>query len=294
MAIILWPPSVALWLFTTSAEAAPSRAWRDAIVSTFIPWRSKDHTTATKVEDMMRARVAGLQEKHPWSAHSRELTCASHHVAAVATTPLELHRHGLPRCRAYRHVVNLGIGKSGTSSVNQFFQALGYQPCPSEYLLLLRARCERKPLLEFATQRCTLHSEMNSIHANQSFLPTLTDLLEIDSWMTPLRTLFVLPVRTPASWLASVRAWTDLRQRFSQKPIPGLRHGEDDAELLRWYIDTNEWLKFMFRRRSNFVVLNLSLGAVAAHTALQRACGASRDRYTLGRANRNARSHSAD
>jgi hypothetical protein len=301
VAIVLWIPGAflaLLWfafgseMFSTARISTPPLSARRAFPLGTVRRNSSAKDTLIQGREQFRAKQAvDQQAKHPWSAHSRERMCAAPGVAKVRTEPMQLYGRGGPRCGHYQHIFDLGIGKSGTTSVNHFFFALGYNLCKSEYLLLMRAGCDQKALMEYAVQQCSLHTEMNSMYGEWSFMPIWSDLLNFAKSMTPLRTLFVLPVRTPSSWLASVKAWSDLRLRFTYRKVPGLQNGgSDDAELMRWYHDSNELFRFLFRDREDFIFLNMS-SAGEAQAALQRKCGTN---ITLVRANHNKASRSSD
>ena len=57
-------------------------------------------------------------------------------------------------CRNYEYVINVGMSKTGTSSVAAYFRGLGYSLCPNYLELMRTAEQKHLPLLTHVLDAC--------------------------------------------------------------------------------------------------------------------------------------------
>ena len=181
-------------------------------------------------------------------------------------------RPGGRRCANFQYVLQLGIGKSGTSSTVAWLDRLGgYVNCehalPKTFVwpLMRRARAEGLPVLHYVVQSCSLLGEIMAVTGDENAIaPQLSELPQLMAYMRPLRTLFVLNVREEHDWLRSVDCWptpfAPLRSRFTTSCFSGLPCGVGarDEDMLNWYRGANEYIMWSFRHATDFVVVNVS------------------------------------
>ena len=197
-------------------------------------------------------------------------------------------------CADYEHVVQIGLGKSGTTTVAAFFASLGYNTTCYDARQIAEALDAGEPPMARTRRACAgsgggfFVKELAAVyHERDNFQFQLTHLSPIRREMGP-RTLFVHCERNRTAWVRSAVAWGDLRQRLAVRDVEGLPpgRGRTEEELARWYAGTNAYLQFAFRWRPNYVRVNVddrdSLAALAA------LCGA--DGYNFTALNRNPRS----
>ena len=197
-------------------------------------------------------------------------------------------------CADYEHVVQIGLGKSGTTTVSAFFESLGYNTTCYVARQIADALDAGESPMARTRRACAGSSggffvrELAAVyHKRDNFQFQLTHLSPIRREMGP-HTLFVHCERNQSAWLRSVMAWGNLRQRLAVRDVEGLPvgRGQSQDELALWYAGTNAYLQFAFRWRPNYVRVNVdepgSLAALAAR------CGA--DGYNFTRRNANPRS----
>ena len=172
-------------------------------------------------------------------------------------------------CANFSYVVQLGMPKTGTSSTYFYFNQLGYTPCDDDgrfagktnlFELMSLALQQGKPVLSLAVQNCTNFGEIVSVYGNRNIVPQLDHLPALKAYMTPLKTLFVLNVRSERSWLRSVDKWSNLRQRLVAKDLEGKPAGigRRAEDLLAWYRGVSSYVQWSFRHRRDFIVVNVS------------------------------------
>lgn len=202
-------------------------------------------------------------------------------------------------CAHFQHIVQLGMGKSGTTAVGHFFEDLGYRPCSNmTWRTLRRAADAGRPLFEEEAVSCSLHVEIATfMDGKENFVPQLTHATQMLTEMVPRHTLFVLVERAAASWTASVRAWNNLATRIATRQTPGYPPGArpTDHELAEWYRGFNTAVHFFFHGRPNYVHVNMS-EPNTTEALLRRTCKLNETHRgaSLKRANVNGRSKAAD
>jgi len=203
-------------------------------------------------------------------------------------------------CADYEHVVQIGLGKTGTTTVRAFFANLGYNATCT--LPAVRQIAESlafgEPPMERTKRACAAGSggsgggffvqELTGVYfPTDNFQFQLTHMAPIRREMGP-NTLFVHCERNATRWLRSATAWGDLRRRLTVRDVEGLPPGRGAAndEMVDWYAGVNAYLRFAFRWRPNYAHVDVddprSLRALAAR------CGAAD--YRFGRLNANPRS----
>jgi len=197
-------------------------------------------------------------------------------------------------CAGYEHVVQVGLGKSGTTTVSAFFASLGYNTTCYVARQIAEALDAGEPPMARTRRACAgsgggfFVQELAAVyHKHDNFQFQLTHMAPIRREMGP-RTLFVHCERNLSAWVRSAVAWGDLRQRLAARDVEGLPvgHGQSADELALWYAGVNAYLQFAFRWRPNYVRVNVdeprSLAALAAR------CGA--EGYHFKKRNSNPRS----
>ena len=191
-------------------------------------------------------------------------------------------------CRNYTGIVQVGFGKSGTTTVADFFVELGYNAtCGFQMTAVLAAaledRRQQQQQRPFETVRrlCPRFyiSELSRVYfPNENIHLQLTDMSALRRAADPADTLFVHCQRTTADWVRSVRAWGSLNQRLTVRDIEGLPpgHGGSAEELARWYDAANAYLAFAFAYRTNYVHVQTDSNASLAD--LSEFCGRGRGR----------------
>ena len=181
------------------------------------------------------------------------------------------------RCANYDEVFQLGLGKSGTTTIQKFFDdRYGYNStCGAELTVLIQSEIgARRPLLEEARARCPHFyvSELMRVYfPTENIALQLTDLHALR--VAAPRALFVHGARNVTKWVSSVARWNSLQARLTQRDLPGLPRGigRTSEELLTWYNRVNEHIAFMFAHRRNYVHVNVD--DLASLRAVERFCG---------------------
>jgi len=196
-------------------------------------------------------------------------------------------------CANYEHVVQIGLGKTGTTTVRAFFESLGYNATCAHRSVrqIAEALALGEPPMERTKRACARSSggffvqELTGVYfPTDNFQFQLTHMAPIRREMGP-NTLFVHCERDASRWLRSATAWGDLRQRLTARDVEGLPPGRGAAtdELLEWYAGVNAYLRFAFRWRPNYAHVDVddprSLRALAAR------CGAAGYRFSALNAN---------
>ena len=198
-------------------------------------------------------------------------------------------------CANYEHVVQIGLGKTGTTTIRAFFASLGYNAtCPAVRQIAGALAAGEPPMAR--TKRACAGSdggffvqELSGVYfPDDNFQFQLTHMAPIRREMGP-NTLFVHCERSATKWLRSATAWGDLRRRLTVRDVEGLPPGRGGAthELADWYEGVNAYLRFAFRWRPNYARVDvddpLSLQALAAR------CGAAN--YNFSKLNANPKSN---
>jgi len=203
---------------------------------------------------------------------------------------------GRMQCRTYVGVVQIGFGKSGTTTVAEFFTELGYNAtCGFQMTTVLATALEERRQQPFdeVERLCPRFyiSELSRVYfPHESLQLQLTDMSALRRAAHPEDVLFVHCQRTTADWVRSVRAWGSLNQRLTVRDLEGLPPGRGGTaqELARWYDAANAYLAFAFAHRSNYVHVRTDSNASLAN--LSTFCGRGRDRV-FPVLNRNRRAH---
>lgn len=181
-------------------------------------------------------------------------------------------------CTSYDHVVQIGLGKSGTSTIAAFFKHLGYNDS-----CFYRSDVATHPVfpLEAAVERCPhmYVGELAAVYFPQdNFQLQLTHMRTIQTRMR--NTLFVHCQRNTTKWTQSVLHWNTLAQRYTQRDMPGLPagYGGRRGELADWYDGVNAFLRFSFRHTRNYV--NVDVDNLGSLQALASRCNVSN--YSFG------------
>ena len=181
------------------------------------------------------------------------------------------------RCAGYGEVFQVGLGKSGTSTVEKFFtDRFDYNAtCGNELTTLIQEEANaRRPLLDAARAQCPHFyiSELSRVYfKNDSIALQLTHLntLRVEA----PEGLFVHCARNTTKWLSSVARWNNLQERLAQRDLPGLPRGVGRSweELREWYDGVNAHVAFVFAHRPNYVRVNVD--EHASLRALELFCG---------------------
>ena len=180
------------------------------------------------------------------------------------------------RCARYDSVVQIGFGKSGTTTVNKFFTEDQYdynascfhvaqivESLASDYTRPMRVTRERCPRF-YVSELAAMYFPTDNYQFQLTHMPSIQRELGA-------QTLFVHCRRNTSMWVASVRKWNTLAHRYTIRDVVGLPvgRGRRDAELERWYDAANAYLEFVFDHRANYVQVN-----VDDRETLQRLSGA--------------------
>ena len=229
------------------------------------------------------------------------LTLASLAVPAPHA-PTALADGGQPRVIDGGHpVINLGLPKSGSSSVADFFQCVGlrtsHHGCKTSDTENLGpcGICAKRndetghPLLLGCGEydvwaQMDVDGEIGRQEGQmECFLPQVTRLSELHE-QSP-NALFVLPTRPADHWVASVNNWKDLHKRLFQCGLPGLNlvdnpsdEAQDDLLKQFYFNHTLSVREFMATQSSAFIEFDIEekeelVGAqLADATGLSASC----------------------
>jgi hypothetical protein len=196
------------------------------------------------------------------------------------------------RCGTFENVVQVGLGKSGTTTVNYFFtKHLSYnQSCAN--LDQMRASLDESGGERPMTRTLALCPHFYISELARMYFPQDNDQFQL-THMSAIRrqlgasTLFVHCQRNTSRWVQSAQAWGNLRQRLTTRDMDGLPAGRGgtSTELGEWYEGVNAYLRFAFRWRSNYVRVNVD--NVDSLQALFSVCGLSPNSYDFGHENAN-------
>ena len=198
------------------------------------------------------------------------------------------------RCSGYDEVFQVGLGKSGTTTIEKFFaDRYDYNvTCGHDLSVLIQDEANaRRPLLDAARAHCP-HFYISEL--SRVYFPKDSIALQL-THMNALRLeapagLFVHCARNTTKWLSSVARWSNLRERLANRDLPGLPRGVGwkDEELREWYDGVNAHVAFTFAHRRNYVRVNVD--DPASLRALERFCGSTPDpSYHWGPQNVNRR-----
>ena len=197
------------------------------------------------------------------------------------------------RCADYDEVFQLGLGKSGTTTIQKFFvDRYDYNTtCGSELTVFIQNEIDaHRPLLDAARARCPhfyVSEPMRVYFPTESIALQLTDLHALR--VAAPRALFVHGVRNTTKWISSVARWNSLQARLTQRDLPGLPRGigRTSEELSTWYDGVNAHIAFLFAHRRNYV--RVDVDDLASLRALERACGGYNQSYNWVPQNVNTR-----
>ncbi len=188
------------------------------------------------------------------------------------------------RCAGYDEVFQIGLGKSGTTTIQTFFTArYDYNAtCGNALTVLIQNEINaRQPLLDAARAVCP-HFYVSELL--RVYFPSETIALQLTD-MHALRVaapgaLFVHCARNTDKWLSSVARWYTLQSRLAQRDLPGLPRGVGWTleELRPWYDGVNDYLAFTFAHRRNYVRVNVD--DPDSLSALESFCGGYNQSYT--------------
>ena len=169
----------------------------------------------------------------------------------------------LALCSSYDAVVEVGFGKSGTSSTADFFKRLGYGHCNGR-LLMSTAVSQGRPILFHVLRNCTppfFIGELAGIYFdNENVQFQLTHLHFIYVGFKHAmgrRVLYVQTHRNALEWYNSVNSWNNLKARFTVRDIDGLPAGvgASPTDLIAWYVGANRYLSWFFHHEPNHVAV---------------------------------------
>tara|TARA_B100001057_G_scaffold192712_1_gene193643 strand:- start:3824 stop:4510 length:687 start_codon:yes stop_codon:yes gene_type:complete len=180
------------------------------------------------------------------------------------------------RCAGYDEVFQLGLGKSGTTTVKKYFSdTYDYNvTCGDKLTALIQAEANaRRPLLDAARALCPHFyiSELLRVYwPAESIALQLTDLHALR--VGAPKALFVHCARNVTKWASSVANWYSLQARLAQRDLPGLPRGigQRREELEQWYEGVNAHIAFQFAYRDNYVRVNVD--SFASLRALEQFC----------------------
>ena len=189
----------------------------------------------------------------------------------------------MPWCRGHPEVIQVGLGKSGTSTVLKYFtDRFSYNATCGGLLpaAIQRAVDERSPALAEARRACPHFyiSELTRVYfPNESIQLQLTNMRELR--IAAPNALFVHCERTVPRWVSSVRRWNTLQARFAQRDLEGLPVGvgRTEKELSDWYEGVNSYLRLAFAYRPNYV--RVDVDSPASLHALENFCGTAAKPY---------------
>lgn len=164
-------------------------------------------------------------------------------------------------CPGYDHVIQIGYGKSGTTTVGSFFKHLGYNSDCFEWNDVKESLFHRDWPLSRTLKKCkhVYVSELSQIYfPTDNFHLQLTHMNSIRTNM-PSKTLYVHCQRNTDKWVRSVSNWNSLFRRFKERDIDGLPtgHPKDNEELGDWYDHVNAYLGLVFRHMANYVKVDV-------------------------------------
>ena len=181
------------------------------------------------------------------------------------------------RCAGYGEVFQVGLGKSGTTTVEKFFaDRFDYNvTCGNELAVLIQDEADaRRPLLAAARARCP-HFYISEL--SRVYFPKDSIVLQL-THLNALRVeapagLFVHCARNTTKWLSSVARWSNLQARLANRDLVGLPRGigRTERELAEWYDGVNAHVAFTFAHRPNYVRVNVD--EPASLRALELFCG---------------------
>ncbi len=185
-------------------------------------------------------------------------------------------------CRDHPEVIQIGLGKSGTSTVQKFFGDVGYNvTCGDSLAAVVQSAVDaREPLLERARRLCPRFylGQLSSFYSpHETIQLQLTHLRELR--LAAPRALFVHCERATANWVSSVKRWNNLRDRIAQRDLEGLPRGVGtrDADLGDWYEGVNSYLRFAFAHRPNYIAVDVD--NAGSLRALEDYCGTTATPY---------------
>ena len=208
---------------------------------------------------------------------SRSLAFGRSRAVALARMP---NASRSARCRGYQNAIQVGIGKSGVTTIADFFtKALGGYSLACGWNLsnvIAESLLRHEPPLNEARRRCPNFyiSELLNVYTPQYTVQLqLTDLSAIRRATTTSETLFVHAQRNTSKWVSSVLRWNNLAERLSTRDLEGLPpgRGRTAEELARWYEGVNAYLRFAFTDRPNYIRVNVDDNVSLA--GLARFCG---------------------
>ncbi len=181
------------------------------------------------------------------------------------------------RCAGYDEVFQVGLGKSGTTTIQKFFtDRFDYNStCGNELTVLIQDEANaRRPLLDAARAQCPHFyiSELSRVYFPQDSIALQLTHLEALRVAAP-KGLFVHCERNTTKWLSSVTRWNNLQAQLAQRDLPGLPRGvgSTERELAKWYENVNRYLRFVFAYRRNYVLVDVD--DPASLRALEHFCG---------------------
>ena len=194
-------------------------------------------------------------------------------LMAIGQDELQITRsapHG--GCRNVEMVVEIGLGKSGTTSVQEWFGRLGYpskHPCDLVANMFTQASKAGRPLMGEVLERCTpphFISDFGAVlHPKDHFVYQVSHIHEIYTAMRAKypkqgQLLVVHTSRNKTTWFNSARKWNHLVDRLANRDLPGLPAGvgHKRADMEAWYAGVNAFLSFYFAHRPEYVPVTLT------------------------------------
>ena len=183
-------------------------------------------------------------------------------------------------------VFNVGLPKSGSSSVLDYFRCGGVTAShwlcgeggePARKKDIRRRECGRCALLNHQAGRPILEgcgeyqvwAQLDSEDAETCFLPQVEALGELHDQFPDA--MFILPLRPVEHWLASVNEWHGMRQRLQK--CRSMQQVVTDDDYKQYYYNHTQTIREFVAAHPSHKLVEFDVEAVAAGTALEDATG---------------------
>jgi hypothetical protein len=164
-------------------------------------------------------------------------------------------------------ILVMGMPKSGTTSINDFFQCNGltasHQYCGGVGFcgLAIRDNLHRHlPPLHGFDERFDVFTQLDTnIPPSKCYYPQMQALEEIHQHYP--NTTLILNTRNSTAWLHSVNTWSGMRKRFIKCDLPGFPEGvgAKDEEMLEFYQNHLERIREFAKRYPSHRLIEVSI-----------------------------------
>jgi hypothetical protein len=169
--------------------------------------------------------------------------------------------------RNHPPILVMGMPKSGTSSINDFFQCNGFR-ASHQYCgvvgfcgLAIRDNLQQQlpPLHGFDKQFDVFTQLDTNNPPSKCYYPQIQALEEIHQHYP--NTTLILNTRNSSAWLNSVSKWHGLRGRLTQCDLPGFPEGvgKKDEEMLEFYQNHLERIREFAKRYPSHHLIEVSI-----------------------------------